>query len=199
MGIETKTIRIAMNGITGRMGYRQHLLRSILPIRDAGGFTLEDGTRIQVEPILVGRNEAKVRELAEKHNVAEWSTDLDAVINDPSIDVVFDASMTSLRAATLKKAMLAGKHVFTEKPTAETLEEAIELARIGQDRGHHRRRGARQAATCRAWSSCAAWWTTASSAGSCPSAANSATGSSRARTRRPSARPGTTARRTAAA
>ena len=122
MGFETKTIRIAMNGITGRMGYRQHLLRSILPIRDAGGFTLEDGTRVQVEPILVGRNEAKIRELAELHKVAEWTTDLDSVINDPSVDVIFDASMTSLRAATLKKAMLAGKHIFTEKPTAETLE-----------------------------------------------------------------------------
>lgn len=135
MGFETKTIRIAMNGITGRMGYRQHLLRSILPIRDAGGFTLEDGTRVQVEPILVGRNEAKIRELAEKHKVSEWTTDLDAVINDPTVDVVFDASMTSLRAATLKKAMQAGKHIFTEKPTAETLEEAIELARIGKEAG----------------------------------------------------------------
>ncbi|NUP58859.1 MAG: gfo/Idh/MocA family oxidoreductase, partial [Pseudarthrobacter sp.] len=111
MGFETKTIRIAMNGITGRMGYRQHLLRSILPIRDAGGFTLEDGTRVQIEPILVGRNEARIRELAEKHKVAEWSTDLDAVINDPTVDVVFDASMTSLRAATLKKAMRTGKHI----------------------------------------------------------------------------------------
>ena len=64
MGFETKTIRIAMNGITGRMGYRQHLLRSILPIRDQGGVLLEDGTRIQVEPILLGRNADKVRELA---------------------------------------------------------------------------------------------------------------------------------------
>ncbi|MDP5228178.1 MULTISPECIES: Gfo/Idh/MocA family oxidoreductase [Arthrobacter] len=131
----TRTLRIAMNGITGRMGYRQHLLRSILPIRDAGGFLLEDGTRVQVEPILVGRNEAKIRELAEKHKVGEWSTDLDAVISDPTVDIVFDASMTSLRAATLKKAMRAGKHVFTEKPTAETLEEAVELARIGRDSG----------------------------------------------------------------
>ncbi len=133
MGFETKTIRIAMNGITGRMGYRQHLLRSILPIRDAGGFTLEDGTKVQVEPILVGRNEAKIRELAELHKVAERTTDLDSVINDPSVDIMFDASMTSLRAATLKKAMLAGKHIFTEKPTAETLEEAIELAVLGND------------------------------------------------------------------
>ncbi len=127
-------LRIAMNGITGRMGYRQHLLRSILPLRDSG-LVLEDGTTIAIEPILVGRNEEKVRELAKRHGVDVWSTDLDAVINDPSVDVVFDASMTSLRAATLKKAMAAGKHIFTEKPTAETLEEAIELARIGRESG----------------------------------------------------------------
>ncbi|MET4143526.1 hypothetical protein [Arthrobacter sp. UYCo732] len=73
-GFENKTIGIAMNGITGRMGYRQHLLRSIFPIRDAGGFTLADGTKVQVEPILVGRNEAKIRELAELHKVSEWTT-----------------------------------------------------------------------------------------------------------------------------
>ena len=97
MGFETKTIRIAMNGITGRMGYRQHLLRSILPIRDNGGFTLEDGTKVQVEPIVVGRNEAKIRELAELHKVSEWTTDLDAVINDPTVDVVFDASSWNYR------------------------------------------------------------------------------------------------------
>jgi predicted dehydrogenase len=128
-------LRIAMNGVTGRMGYRQHLLRSILPIRDAGGIVLADGTRVAVEPILVGRNQAKITELAERHKVEHWSTDLDAVIADPTVDVVFDASMTSLRAATLRKAMAAGKHIFTEKPTAETLTEAVELARIARDEG----------------------------------------------------------------
>jgi predicted dehydrogenase len=96
-----KVLRIAMNGITGRMGYRQHLLRSILPLRETG-LTLEDGTNVAIEPILVGRNAEKVRELAELHNVAHWTTDLDAIIADPTVDVVFDASMTSLRAATLK-------------------------------------------------------------------------------------------------
>ena len=128
-------LRIAMNGVTGRMGYRQHLLRSILPIRDAGGVALADGTRVAVEPILVGRNQAKITELAELHKVEHWSTDLDAVIADREVDVVFDASMTSLRAATLRKAMAAGKHIFTEKPTAETLTEAVELARIARDEG----------------------------------------------------------------
>jgi predicted dehydrogenase len=124
-----------MNGVTGRMGYRQHLLRSILPLRDAGGIQLSDGTRVAIEPILVGRNQAKVTELAERHKIEHWSTDLDAVIADPTVDVIFDASMTSLRAATLRQAMAAGKHIFTEKPTAETLTEAVELARIARDAG----------------------------------------------------------------
>jgi predicted dehydrogenase len=131
----TRTLRIAMNGITGRMGYRQHLVRSILPIRDAGGVELEDGSRVQVEPVLVGRREAKLRELAELHGVEHWTTDLDGVIADPSVDIVFDASMTSLRPQTLTKAMRAGKHIFTEKPTAETLDEAVELARLGKETG----------------------------------------------------------------
>lgn len=131
----TTSLVIAMNGITGRMGYRQHLLRSILPIREQGGVELPDGTRVQVEPILVGRSETKLARLAQLHEVEQWTTDLDAMIDDPRVDIVFDASMTSLRAATLGKAMSAGKHIFTEKPTAETLDEAIQLARVARDNG----------------------------------------------------------------
>jgi predicted dehydrogenase len=131
----TRTLRIAMNGVTGRMGYRQHLVRSILPIRDQGGVELSDGSRVQVEPVLVGRNEEKLRELAKKHDVAEYTTDLDGIINDAGTDVVFDAAMTNLRPATLSKAMRAGKHIYTEKPTAETLDEAVELARLREETG----------------------------------------------------------------
>lgn len=131
----TKVLRIAMNGITGRMGYRQHLLRSILPIRDQGGITLADGSKLTVEPILVGRNEDKLRELAQKHRVEHYSTDLDSLIDDPSIDIIFDASMTSLRYDTLSKAIAAGKHIFTEKPTAENLDDAVDLARQAKAKG----------------------------------------------------------------
>jgi len=134
-GSDHATLRIAMNGVTGRMGYRQHLLRSVLPIRDSGGIELPDGTRVPVEVILVGRSEAKLTELAERHKVERWSTDLSEILADPSIDVLFDASMTSLRAATLSTAMRAGKHVYTEKPTAETLREAIGLARVARATG----------------------------------------------------------------
>ncbi|KQY21841.1 oxidoreductase [Cellulomonas sp. Root485] len=131
----TRTLRIGMNGITGRMGYRQHLVRSILSIRDQGGVTLEDGTRVQVEPILVGRNADRVRELAELHGVEHWTTDADAVINDPTVDIYFDAQVTSRRYSALTAAMKAGKHIFTEKPTAETLAEAIDLARLRESTG----------------------------------------------------------------
>ncbi|MFH5823687.1 Gfo/Idh/MocA family protein [Georgenia sp. AZ-5] len=131
----TRTLRIAMNGVTGRMGYRQHLVRSILPIREAGGVELPDGSRVQVEPILLGRNEAKLRELAEQHGIQEWSTDADAVIADPGVDIYFDAQVTSRRVAALTAAMRAGKHVYTEKPTAETTEEAVALARLGEETG----------------------------------------------------------------
>ncbi|MDR6912635.1 putative dehydrogenase [Rhodococcus fascians] len=135
MPTPTRTLRIAMNGVTGRMGYRQHLLRSILPIRDAGGLLLDDGSRIQVEPILVGRNEAKLQELCSRHGIAGYTTDSASVIDDASVDIYFDAQVTSRRAEALSSAMKAGKHIFTEKPTAETLTQAIELARIGQNAG----------------------------------------------------------------
>ncbi|MBY6540066.1 Gfo/Idh/MocA family oxidoreductase [Rhodococcus sp. BP-349] len=135
MSHPTRTLRIAMNGVTGRMGYRQHLLRSILPIRDAGGLLLADGSRVQVEPVLVGRNEAKLQGLCAQHGIAEYTTDAQSVIDDASIDIYFDAQVTSRRAEALSSAMKAGKHIFTEKPTAETLTQAIELARIGQNAG----------------------------------------------------------------
>lgn len=131
----TRTLRIAMNGITGRMGYRQHLVRSILPIRDQGGVTLEDGSVVQVEPVLVGRNETKLREIAQEHGVEHISTDTDGCMTADDVDIYFDAQATSRRFTALSTAINAGKHIFTEKPTAETLQQAIELARLAKSAG----------------------------------------------------------------
>lgn len=126
------TIGIIMNGVTGRMGYRQHLLRSVLAIRADGGVALTDGRRVQVEPVLVGRNADRLAAMAADHGVDRWTTDLDGVLRDPDLQVYFDAQLTSVREASLVKAMDAGKHVYTEKPTAESLEGALELARVAQ-------------------------------------------------------------------
>src|SRR3954454_5884262 len=130
----TRTLRIAMNGVTGRMGHRQHLVRSILPLRDSG-LELPDGSRLAVEPVLVGRDAERVRELAERYAVPAWTTDVDAVLDDPTIDVYFDAQVTSRRPAALRAAMKAGKHVYTEKPSAETVDEAVALARDAEAAG----------------------------------------------------------------
>ena len=130
-----KTVRIAMNGVTGRMGYRQHLVRSILALREQGGLDLGDGTVLWPEPILVGRREPALREIAERHGLARWSTDLDTVLSDPSVDIYFDAQVTAARMAAARKAIAAGKHLYCEKPTAPSLAESLELARLAGDAG----------------------------------------------------------------
>lgn len=130
-----RTIRIVMNGITGRMGYRQHLLRSVLAIRDDGGIVLPDGDRLLVEPVLVGRNADKVGRIAADHGVAEWTTDLDAALADETASVYFDSQMTSGRKEALLKAMARGKHVFTEKPIAESVADGIELVEAAASAG----------------------------------------------------------------
>ena len=123
----THTTRIIMNGVTGRMGYRQHLVRSILAIRDAGGVQLPSGDRIQVEPVLVGRNAEKLEELARRHDVADWTTDLDAALADETATVYFDAQVTSERKGAILRAIAAGKHIYTEKPIAETVGDGQEM------------------------------------------------------------------------
>jgi len=124
-----------MNGVTGRMGYRQHLLRSILAIRDEGGVALPDGGRLQVEPILVGRSLDKLRDLARAHDIDEVTTDLDAALADESASVYFDAQVTSERKAAILKAIAAGKHIYTEKPIAESTADGWELAQAAKSAG----------------------------------------------------------------
>ncbi|WP_434993276.1 Gfo/Idh/MocA family protein [Arthrobacter sp. Ld5] len=133
--MSTRTIGIIMNGATGRMGYRQHLVRSILAIRDQGGVLLSDGTRVQVEPMLVGRNEVKLAELAARHGIEHYSTDLDSVLADPTWEIYADFLVTKARSAAIRKAIAAGKAVYTEKPTAETAADALELADLAEAAG----------------------------------------------------------------
>jgi len=130
-----RSIGIIMNGVTGRMGYRQHLVRSILAIREQGGLRLPDGTLVWPEPVLVGRDEEKVKALAERHGLDRWTTDLDAALADPDAEIYFDAQLTQVREKSLKAAIAAGKHIYTEKPTAESLEGALELARLARAAG----------------------------------------------------------------
>jgi predicted dehydrogenase len=130
-----KVIGIVMNGVTGRMGYRQHLVRSALAIREQGGLPLDDGTVIWPEPILVGRSDRKLKELADRHGLEHWTTDLDEALAHPLAEIYFDAQVTTAREKAIRTAIAAGKHIYTEKPTAESLDAALELARLAREAG----------------------------------------------------------------
>ncbi|GIP00631.1 oxidoreductase [Paenibacillus lautus] len=130
-----RNIGIIMNGVTGRMGTNQHLIRSILAIRKQGGVALLGGDVIMPDPILVGRQEKKLQALAAAHGVERWSTDLEACLADPYNEIYFDSQTTVRRAESIKQAIAAGKHIYCEKPTAVDLEGALELARIAAEAG----------------------------------------------------------------
>ena len=128
-------VGVIMNGVTGRMGTNQHLIRSILAIRRQGGVKLGAGEAIVPEPILLGRNENKLKQLAQSHGVEQYSTDLDAVLSDDAYSIYFDALTTTLRPGNVRKAIAAGKHIYTEKPTALNTEDALALYRQAQAAG----------------------------------------------------------------
>lgn len=130
-----KRIGIIMNGVTGRMGKTQHLLRSVKAMMDEGGLPLPDGDRLMPDPVLVGRSAQKMEALARETGIERWSTDLDSCLDSPDDILYFDAVLTQHRAENIKKAIAASKHIYTEKPIAESLEDALELARLARRAG----------------------------------------------------------------
>jgi len=131
----THRLGMIMHGVTGRMGYNQHLVRSILAIRQQGGVVLPNGDRVMPDPILVGRNADKLEEIAVRHGLTRISTDLAAALANPDDSLFFDAGSTQMRAGLLRSAIEAGKHVYCEKPIAESVDDALAVARLAKARG----------------------------------------------------------------
>ena len=116
-----------MNGVTGRMGTNQHLLRSIKAIREQGGVKISDSEVIMPDPILVGRSEEKLAALAARAGVSRYTTNLDSALADPKNQIYFDSALTGQRPVGVRKAIAAKKHIYCEKPTAVTSQEAMAL------------------------------------------------------------------------
>jgi predicted dehydrogenase len=133
--MSTQRLGIIMHGVTGRMGMKQHLIRSIVAIRNQGGVTLSNGTKIMPDPILIGRNAEKIEALAKANGITRFGTDLDKALANKDDTVFFDAGTTQMRPTLLAKAIQAGKHVYCEKPIATNLNEAVEIARLAEKSG----------------------------------------------------------------
>jgi predicted dehydrogenase len=132
---KVQPVGIVMNGVTGRMGLNQHLRRSIAAIRKQGGVMLTDSEAIMPHVILVGRNASKLAAISAEHENCPWTTDLNAALADSAYSVYFDAQTTDRRVESVKQAIAAGKHVYCEKPTATTEEEALDLYRVAEKGG----------------------------------------------------------------
>jgi predicted dehydrogenase len=131
----TQRLGIIMHGVTGRMGMNQHLIRSIVAIRNQGGVTLSNGDKVMPDPILMGRNAEKIEALAKANGISRFGTDLDKALANKEDTVFFDAGTTQMRPTLLAKAIHAGKHVYCEKPIATNLNEAVEIARLAEKSG----------------------------------------------------------------
>ena len=130
-----RRIGIILHGATGRMGANQHLARALLAFRSEGGLPLANGDRLVPNPILVGRNALKLRALAEARGIERWTTDLDTALSERSEAIFFDCAATGARPELARRAIAARKHVYVEKPTAPTLDQALELARLATRAG----------------------------------------------------------------
>jgi predicted dehydrogenase len=136
--VSSKTVHsvgIIMNGVTGRMGVNQHLRRSILEIMAQGGVKISDSESIMPRPLLVGRNAAKLEALAQESGGLPWTTDLAVALKDPAYSIYFDAQTTDRRVDAVRQAIAAGKHIYCEKPSADSLEGALELYRLAKKAG----------------------------------------------------------------
>ena len=130
-----RRIGIIMNGVTGRMGENQHLARSIVALRQQGGLPLPDGETLMPDPLLVGRNPQKLRNLAEKYGIERWSTDLHTCLSDSDNDIYFDAQSTSQRYESVRAAIEAGMDIYCEKPSSSDLPSALELFHLARQGG----------------------------------------------------------------
>ena len=145
--METVRLGVIMNGVTGRMGTHQHLVRSICAIREQGGVPLDDGTRDRARSrSWSAATPTSCAALAEAHGGLRWTTDLDAALADA-------AEPHLLRRRRSPGAGGAGPQgrstpASTSTPRSRTADTAGGRARPGPPRRRRRRqarRGAGQA------------------------------------------------------
>jgi predicted dehydrogenase len=75
----------------------------------------------------------RARQFGQFYGVHVFDT-LDELLTDPGISIVVNLTNPSSHYEVSRAALLKGKHVYSEKPLTQTLEEACELARLARER-----------------------------------------------------------------
>src|SRR4029079_19550360 len=96
--MKERKVGIIMNGVTGRMGTNQHLLRSIAAIIKQGGVKISEEEIIMPDPILIGRNINKLEKLCELSGVKKMTTNLEEALDEKNNIIYFDSQVTGRRA-----------------------------------------------------------------------------------------------------
>ncbi len=84
---------------------------------------------------IYSRKEETGRAMADRFGIPTVYTDMEEMLRDPAIDMVYVASPNCFHYAQAKAALLAGKHVLCEKPFAPTVAEAQELVDLAKEKG----------------------------------------------------------------
>lgn len=77
--------------------------------------------------LVCSRQPGRAQEFAEQYGVPRWTSDLDAAVNDPDIDVVLVGVPNDAHRNVVLKAAAAGKNILCTKPLARTAAEAKEM------------------------------------------------------------------------
>jgi predicted dehydrogenase len=91
------------------------------------------------------RDEALVRDYAQRHRVPKWYTNADSLINDPEVNAIYIATPPRFHEEYALAAMQAGKHVYVEKPMALDLKACERMHQYAEKSGvklvvaHYRR------------------------------------------------------------
>jgi predicted dehydrogenase len=78
------------------------------------------------------RDEALVKDYAQRHQVPKWFTDAHALINDPDVNAIYIATPPRFHEEYAIAAMQAGKPVYVEKPMALDLEACLRMQSVCQ-------------------------------------------------------------------
>ena len=87
------------------------------------------------ELVMCDSDPARLEKIRSRYPDVSYTSDCQELFNDKNLDAVVIATDVSSHYPLAKKALLAGKHVFVEKPFAASIAEAEELVDLGKSKG----------------------------------------------------------------